>query len=455
MRLNPLLIATIVLALLGGLVWYTREHPPENDDAAPSVVDLDEDQIAEVTVVRDGEEPITLVRGDGEGDSWEFGGLLGLRADGSSVGLLVSSLASLNAERIVSENVVEWGPYGLDEPSLSVAFKHEAGSGKLLFGRDTPTGSGVFARLEGDARLFTVYSYNKTSLDKSVFDLRDKRLLSLDEDSVSSIAVETPGRSLAFDRVDGEWSIVRPLPLRTDDFSAGDLARVVRTAEMTEVLAEDDGGAYSFANPLATIRVVDGDGTHELVLAKDEDTHYARSSDQPGAYAVSETLAEGFDKDVDEFRNKKLFDFGFLDPERVSVRIGDLDAVVARSEGVWKLESQDRREVSGEKVQTLLDRLRNLSATAFPSDDASAQASYGLDDPAVRVTVEPSGEDSVPETVLIAATDRSPAYAAREGEPSTYEVEQSAVLDIDRAVADVVEQEADAPEPEQEEDAGE
>ncbi len=438
MKANPLAIAALLLALLGGLVWYTRVNPPEDADAAPKIVDLEEDAITEVTIARGADEPFALVRADGEDDAWAFGGSLGIAADSSSAGLLVSSLASLNAERVVSENVAEWGPYELDDPSLSVAFEHDSGSGRLLFGRDTPTGSGVFARLEGDPRLFTVYSYNKTSLDKSVFDLRDKRLLLLDEDSVSSLTVEAGHGKLGFERKDGKWAIVEPLPLRADDFTAGDLARVVRTAEMTDVLAEGPSDEHSFALPLATIRIDDEAGSHELVVAGGDGAHYARSSDQPGIFAVSDTLAEGFDKGLDEFRNKKLFDFGFVDPARVSIATGDETAVLARVDGAWQLESEAGREVASERVQTLLDRLRNLAATDFPSDSASAKSGYGLDSPAITATVEPPGDDGLPETVVISRADWASVYAAREGEPTTYKVEQSAALDIQRAVAELL-----------------
>ena len=37
----------------------------------------------------------------------------------------------------------------------------------LLVGDDTPTGAGVFAKLEGDPRVFTVASFVKSSLDKT------------------------------------------------------------------------------------------------------------------------------------------------------------------------------------------------------------------------------------------------------------------------------------------------
>ena len=437
MKANPLLVAAILLALLGGAVWYTRENPPEDDDARPTVVDVEQDEIREVSLLRKGEDAITLVRG--EDDEWKFGGDATVSADQSAVGQLVSSLASLNAERVVSETVVDWEPYELDEPELAVSYKLAEGGGAVQFGRDTPTGSGVFARLEDDPRLFTLYSYNKTSFEKSRFDLRDKRLLDLDDASISSVTVAAGGRNMQFERADGDWSIVSPSRFRADDFTVTDLVRAVRTAEMTEVLSDSGESAeYSFRTPLATVSVTDGSGDHELVLAKDGDTYFARSSTHSGVYGVSSTLAESFDKPIEDFRNKKLFDFGFADPSHVEVQAGDKTASIARVDDGWLLESDGNRQLDGEQVQTLLDRLRNLTATEFPSDDASRQNAFGLGSPAITAAVTPSDADDSSETVVVSKTDQTLVYAARVGEPSTYRVEQSAAQDIARAVDDIL-----------------
>ncbi len=438
MKPNTLLIAVLLLAVLGGAVWYTRENPPEDEDAAPKIVDLEADDIREVTVRQAGEEPVTVVRG--EDDEWQFGGDLTIAADDGSVDTMVASLAGLNADRVVSEGVVDWSPYELDEPSLSVSYALEDGGGELQFGRATPTGSGVFARLLGDPRLFTVYSYNKTGFEKSPFDLRDKRLLRLDEESITSVTVEAGGRVLEFSQSDSDWSIERPHKLRADEFTVGDLVRAIRTAEMTEVLHESDepDSTYSFATPLATVTVEDGGGRHELVVAADGDSHYARSSAQPGVYSVSSTLATSFDKPVDDFRERKLFQFGFTDPENLEIRDRDRLLEIARRDGVWLLASDGDRELENADVQTLLDRVRSLSATGFPSERAADRGRYGLDAPSIEVTVRGVPDDSSSETVVISDPANRPTYAARTDEDSTYEIEQSVVNNIVRSLDDLL-----------------
>ncbi len=437
MKANPLLVAAVVLALLGGAVWYTRENPPPDSDPVPKIVELEEDAVRKVTLRSEGGDPVELVR-DGDG-AWEFGGGLEIPADDSSVDALVSSLSSLNAERVVSEAVVDWEPYQLEAPALAVSFELEEGGGEVQFGRDTPTGSGVFARLAGDPRLFTVYTYNKTPFEKSVFDLRDKRMLQVDEGTITEISIRTPSRTIRFARQDSDWRMVEPLDTRADSFTVGDLSRAVRTAEMTEVLAEGDGAeGYSFARPLATVTVMDAGGSHELVVASRGDTHYARSSYQEGVYGISSTLSESFDKDIADYRDKKLFGFGYDDPARVEVRVGDDSVVIVRADGQWQLESDAGRELEGEPVQTLLDRLRGLTATEIPSDSASAQARYGLDAPAIEAAVTPAGEGASTERVRVSSPDQTAVYASRAGEPSTFQVEQAAAQNIARSVEEIL-----------------
>ena len=53
-----------------------------------------------------------------------------------------------------------------------------------------------------------------------------------------------------------------------------------------------------------------------------------------GIYKVASDLGDGLDKRLDDFRNKKLFDFGFSDPTKVE----------RAHRGGWHLR-QERRQV--------------------------------------------------------------------------------------------------------------
>ena len=454
MKPMPLLIAVAVLAILGGLVYYTEENPPAFGDDKTPIVDVEQDSIQKVIVTRPDKDPIELQRG--EDDEWAFGAPLTIPADQFSVNSMVSSLASMDSDRVVEENVINWAPYGLTgQGTIQVEAEVEEGEDaktyRVIFGGDTPTGSGVYARLDGDPRLFTVYSYVKTTFEKEVFDLRDKKLLQVDEDKISRVVLNGAAGSIEFGKTgDDAWQILEPQPLRADNFTVGDLVRSVRNAEMMSVLEEGDepSGKYDFSKPAAAVEVVDEAGTHTLTIATDsDDNYYAKSSDlEGGVYEVSSTMAEGLDKKLEDFRNKKLFDFGFKEIAKLELRDGDTRAAVEKKEDKWRLTSEDDRELDSSKVQTVIDKLRDLTAKSFTSDNKTDLGKYGLTAPIIeaKVALTEGGGDEV----MISSPEEDLVYAARAGQPSTYEVEKSAVEAIQQAIQDLLQQE----EAEEEED---
>ena len=456
MKANPLVIAVPVLAALGGLVYYTNENPPVEEDEMIAIIDVEEEDVQQATVTKPSGEKISVVRGDN--GEWGFGPPLTIPADDSAIGLMITNLASMDADRLVEDEVPEWGPFGLDgDGSLSVEMTPTEGDPiKVVFGDDTPTGSGLFARIDGDPRLFTVFNYVKSSFEKEVFDWRRKKLVDVDGDKVSGLKVTVGNRTVEFGKSGDDWRILSPGPLRADNFTVGDLARSAYDAEMTTVLAEgEENPQYSFARPYAKVEIVDDSGSHELTIAKSSGgTYYAGSSDlEGGVYELSSTTAEGFDKPVEDLRNKKLFDFGFSSVARLAVTAGATSLTVEKKDDGWVLTSEDDRVADSEKAQTLIDSLRNLTAIAFPSDAASAQGRYGLTSPAIEAEVTLDEEGAEPEKVVVSDLSKERVYAARAGEASTYEIEKAPAEEIRRAVEDILKVEeaptADEEEPDQ------
>ncbi len=454
MKPTPLLIALGIFIILGGFVYYTSENPPEPEDSREPILRVEEDKIRRITISRPEHDTITLERSD---DEWVFAEPLTVRADDSAAGLMATNLSELSADRVVEENITEWAPFGLqDAGKVQVALEADGGeSHTVIFGNDTPTGSGVYARLEGDPRLFTVFSYVKSGFEKEVFDLRDKNLLQVDNDTVSRVALKAEGGTIEFGKTgEDAWQIVKPGPLRADNYTVGDLVRSSRNAEMTSVLeeTEEPSGAYSFRRPYASVEISDEAGTHTLTVAKtrgDDEKYYAKSSDIVGVFEVSSTMAEGLNKKIEDFRNKKLFDFGFKEIASIDVRDGDTRLTIAKQEDIWKLTSDEDRELDSTKVQVLIDKLRNLTATSYLSDREADLARYGLTEPAIEATV--TTEEDGTDEVLVSSPEKDQVYAARRGQPSSYEVEKVAVEQIQTAIADVLKP-AEEEEPESDED---
>src|SRR5438445_4902693 len=111
-----------------------------------------------------------------------------------------------------------------------------------------------YVRVEGDRRVFTLAAYNKTTLDKSVNDLRDKRLLTLESDKISRIEVIANKQEIEFGRNKDQWQILRPKPLRADSAQVDKLLRQLTDAKM-ELSSQKDSkktaSAFTSGAPFA------------------------------------------------------------------------------------------------------------------------------------------------------------------------------------------------------------
>src|SRR5947209_5069367 len=175
-------------------------------------------------------------------------------------GVLYWSNRHTSSERLVEAKASDVTQYGLAQPSIEFdVTSKDAKPQKLLVGDDTPAGNAVFAKLEGDPRVFTIASYNKSSLDKTANDLRDKRLLTVDFDKLSQLQLVTKKQDIQFGRNKQEWQIVKPKPSRADNFQVEEIVRKLRDAKMDTSVTDADvkkgAAAYGSGTQVATAKV--------------------------------------------------------------------------------------------------------------------------------------------------------------------------------------------------------
>jgi hypothetical protein len=399
MKTSGLIIAAVVLAALTGTLYWSDHHKTTeksasaSSDAPPKILTLKEADISKIEIKKKGADEVVLAKNNA--GKWQMTNPKALGADQDAVSSMVSTLSSLNSERLVEDKANDLKQYGLAEPALEVEVTTKNNRPqKLLVGDDTPTSSGVFAMVAGDPRVFTLASYAKTSVDKSANDLRDKRLLTADFDKISQIELIAKKQDIAFGRNREVWQILKPKPLRAENFQVEDLARKLKDAKMDIGAADADerkaASAFASGSLIATAKVTDSAGTQELQVRKNKDDYYAKSSAVTGVYKVASDLGTGLDKSLDDFRNKKLFDFGFDDPNKVEMHDGSKAYFLTKGGQDWWSEG---KKMDVATVQSLVDKVRELSASKF--------VDAGFTTPVIDVTVT-SNDNKRVEKVFIA-----------------------------------------------------
>jgi hypothetical protein len=438
MKLRDLLIAAGVLAVLLGVLYWSNHRKAGEDttvkaspDAPVRILSLNQTDIIRLSIHRKDQPPVDLSR-NGSG-AWQIIAPKTLAADQEAVSSVLSALSPLNSSRLLEEKTSDLASYGLTAPAveLEVTLKGNQ-TQKLLIGDETPSGNDYYVMLAGDPRLFTLASYNKTSLDKTAGDLRDKRLLTADFDKVSQIEFigQQSGKKqdITFARNKDAWEILKPKPWRADSDKVDDLIRSLRDAKMesTSETADDEAAkAFRSASPYATVKVTGTPGAQELEVRKAKDDYYAKSSVVAGSFKVPVSLGTSLDKSLDDFRNRKLFDFGYAEPNKIEIHDGSKAYYLARATSDWW--GPDGKKLDESSAQSLVGKLRDLSAEKFPDS--------GFTTPALDLTVY-SNDGKRIEKVGIAKNGEI-YIAKREGEPSLYEVSSTAVTELEKSAADV------------------
>ena len=151
-------------------------------------------------------------------------------------------------------------------------------------------------------------------------------MLVFEQDKLSRVELSAKKQEIEFGRNKEQWQIVKPKPFRADDSKVEDLIRKLGDAKMDLSASDDDqkkaAAAFSSGTAVATAKVTDASGTEELQVRKNKDDYYAKSTAVEGVYKVTSDLGTALDKTVDDFRNKKLFDLGFTDPEKIEFHDG-------------------------------------------------------------------------------------------------------------------------------------
>lgn len=434
MKWGRMLLAGVLLAGLGIAVWWSNKQEKAKEgqpaaDAPPKILALNADAVKQIEILHRGEDPVK-VQMDASG-KWVMTSPKPLAVDSIAVGAITGAASRLESERLVDPNVADVAAYGLAPAMIQVTFTTTDGkTSKLLIGETSPTGSSVYAKLDGDPRLFTMPLASKSAFDKEAKDLRDKHLLPFTQEKVSRIEVAAQKQTYEFvKKGESQWQIVKPRVMRADSIQTGELVQSLKNAEMDLSGIQDDkktAAAFAAASVLATAKVTDQAGTKTLEIRKFNDDYYAKSSAVEGVYKVSKMLGDGLDKSVDNYRNKKVFDFGFNDPTRIEVIDGGKTSIFDKSGETWTSAS---KKMDSTSVQAFVDRLRDLAATKF--------VDTGFTTSIVTITVV-SNQGKLREKVEIAqAASGGNFLARRDGDASLYELEANVVKELRQAVGDV------------------
>jgi len=423
-----LLLMAVALGLGAYIYFVESERDPAATDAKEKVFTIDRTAVTELKIKSSSSSETTTLRRTG--DAWEVVAPVVAPADSATVDAILSTLETVEVDRVLDENPSALAQFGLEVPAVEVTATAGGTAHSLALGIDTPTGTGLYARANGSPRLLLVPSFHKAALDKSTFDLRNRQALAVNRDTVDRVTLAPRGAPPIELHRDGvNWQLSVPVTARADFSPTDGLIGRLATAQMSSIVLEGSEPTpaqlrtYGLDSPQLTASIGTGSSMATLALgaAKDDASIYARDLSRPIIFTVDASLLTDLRKEPADLRVRDIFEFNAFSAMTLDVAHGTTAVAFAKSTTVpsgtdaaamstWTRTRPTTGDVNQTALTDLLNAVSSLRAEQFVSQVPATGDT-------VEVTVQFGTPDAAREERATLRRSGSTAYAIRPGEP--------------------------------------
>jgi hypothetical protein len=428
---STLALLVVALGLGGYLYFFESERPIADPDAKKAVFTYDAEKITQVEV-KSSSGDVTALR-KGANDTWTIVKPSTAPADRNTISDVVTNLSKLEEQRVVDENAADLKAYGLAEPRIDVTFHidGEKEPRRILLGEKTPAGSGTYAKLPANNRVFLVDTALETAVDKSAFDFRDKAALAFDQTKVTSLELASTSRTIRLEKSDNEWKIVKPIQAPADFTSVSGVIGQLQSMQMTALKDRPDEIAdvkqYGLDKPVVVATIGMGAESVKFELGKEADLGavWGRDPSKSAVFSVNNGVAMELQKTVENFRRKEVFDFRPFNTTRFEITRGKDTRAFERVKGTgenavdtWKQVAPAAKTVDSSNLEGALLDFSNLRAESFV---AAAGAATGHTNPAAVIVVK--FDEGKKEERVVVGTTGSGVFVTRADQPGALKIE--------------------------------
>lgn len=260
----------------------------------------------------------------------------------------------------------------------------------------------------------------------------------LDAAKITELTVKAASGATTTLEKEGEtWQIVSPIQTAADESELSSITSNLSTLEVQRVVIEKpkDVAQYGLAEPRVqvTFQVSGQPKPHELLLGEKTATGgdlYARVDGAPRVILVPAGLETTFDRDTFALRDKRVLTFGPDKVDRLDITSASWQLQLAKKADTWRMAKPWSARVDSGTVESLIGSLASGQMKALIAGDAKTLDTYGLDDPAVTVTLH-SGSTSA-SLLLGRDADDEGVYAKDASRPMVFTVENTLADDLRR-----------------------
>ncbi|MCM8809068.1 MAG: DUF4340 domain-containing protein [Candidatus Omnitrophica bacterium] len=310
--------------------------------------------------------------------------------DRDEVESLINKITLLEIERNIGK-VDDLGIYGLLTTEKKIEINYDGEKQTLYIGDETPSGSYFYTTINKND-VFLVYKWDLNNiLERKEFDLRDKRIIPTDihKSDIEQIEIKKEKLVYLFKKYGEKWYIENPIK---------DLASEEQIEKIIENLIERKINSFEekknlkqcgLENPKIIFRIKVRDKEYFVYLGEKElDKYYSKNSLKPYIFLVDDRIVEDIPENIDDLRERKIFDINISDVVEFSIVKKDKELKFIKEKGRFYIEKDKKKKVSKDKVNDFLYDLKNLEIDEFIDYSTKKLSEFSLSPPLVKVIVK-------------------------------------------------------------------
>ncbi len=398
------------------------------------------DDVTEITLSIAGEEPIRCQTG-GEAE-WQMSAPIGVKADSKEIRSILDALHVLKVAEFTKDGAADLTDYGLENPRIRLSLQLRDESQALLVGSDIPDTAHVYVKPD---TLESVYAVNReivNTLDKSVFDLRDKRVIDFQRTGTKRFEIRRRGEPKIACAKDlkGAWQIEEPVALKADAEVVDDILFGVDSLKALEFVAEQPTNLSRYGLDAPALQVsfftLDAEPAVLLLGKAKGGSLYAKARNAERVVLVSADILDLIGLGVSGLRHKQVLEFESEDAFKLALRHGDVQLTCQKQGVNWRLVSPVQEDAKNGAVNSIIYRLADLTADKFLASVPNLDVTR-LNKPEVQATI--TLKNLKEHTLQVgAANENDQHYARLRAAPDTVFLVEASILDeLRQTVADL------------------
>lgn len=366
-----------------------------------------------------------------QGDTWHVTDPIKAKADVQEIERILSELLlfevlTFEVDSTGTISVSKLEKYGLDKPRVQVKLTDGNFTYALDIGSTVPSESGqqghVYVKSVHHASIYTVSDDIYHLLNKSVFDLRYKRVIDFQRIATNRFVVSISGQqdAVCTKGYDNIWELQTSAgKIKVDAKAVDDLLFGIDSLEAVGFVEPPvkNLSVYGLATPSIKVTFTQqGEEKPAILLigdAAEDGTVYVKAKDSPQVVRVDSTLINKIGLGTAWLRDKQVLNFHIDDAIRLTLHGKDTELLTCQRLGTnWRLTAPVKEAANNAEVNAIIYELDNLMADVFVGGNSPlSDSTTGFNNPHLQLTVEL--RDQKVYTLQIGKVDASGRFYAR------------------------------------------